>query len=70
MKAVELAVETRILDDNSPPMDIPFDLQQLKYISEPSETLFSSYLQAGYHVNCVPGGNWVHCDKVPKETWS
>ena len=43
VKAVELAIETRILDDNSPPMDIPFDLQQLKYISEPSETLFSSY---------------------------
>ena len=47
-------------------MDIPFELQYLKQISELSEALFPSCLQAGYHVNCVPGGSWVHCGEVPK----
>ena len=51
-------------------MDISFKLQHLKQISEFSETLFPSRLQAGYHVNRVPDGSWVHCGEVLKEKWS
>ena len=51
-------------------MYIPFELQHLKQISEFSETLFSSHLQAGYHVNCVPNGSWIHCSEVFKVIWS
>ena len=51
-------------------MDISFKLQHLKQISEFSETLFPSRLQAGYHVNRVPDGSWVHRGEVLKEKWS
>ena len=51
-------------------MDIPFELQHLKYLSKFSEALFSSCLQAGYHVNCVPDGSWIHYGEVLKATWS
>ena len=42
-------------------VDILFELQHLEQISEFSEALFPSHLQAEYHVNCVPDGSWVHC---------
>ena len=45
-------------------IDIPFDLQHLKQSSEFREALFSSHLQAGYHVYCVPDDSWVHCGEV------
>ena len=51
-------------------MYIPFELQHLKQISEFSEALFSSHLQAGYHVNCAPNGSWIHCSEVFKVIWS
>ena len=51
-------------------MDIPFELQHMEYISEFSEALFPSHLQAGYFVNCVPDGSWVHCGEVLKAMWS
>ena len=50
--------------------DIPFELQHLEYISEFSKTLFPSLLQAGYYVNCVPDGSWVHSGEVPNAMWS
>ena len=49
-------------------MDIPFELQHLEQISEFSEALFPSHLQAGYHVNSVPDGSWVHCGEAYKAT--
>ena len=51
-------------------MDIPFELQHLKQILEFSEALFPSPSQAGYHVNCVLNGSWVHCGEVIKAMWS
>ena len=51
-------------------MNIPFELQHLQQISEFSEALFSSLLQAGYYVNYVSDGIWVHCGEVLKATWS
>ena len=65
MEAVELTVEVKTAT-----MDIPFELQHLKQISEFSEALSPYHLQAGYHVNCVSDGSWVHCGKVLKATWS
>ena len=33
--------------------------------------MFPSFLQAGYHVNCVPDcSSWVYCGEVLKATWS
>ena len=55
---------------NTVTMDILFKLQRLEQISEVSEALFPSFLQAGYHVNCVPDGSWVYCGEVLKATWS
>ena len=51
-------------------MDISFELQHLKQISEFSKALFPSHLQGGYSVNCVPNGSWVLCGEVFKTTWS
>ena len=50
--------------------DIKFELQHLEEISEFSDALFPSHLQAGYRVNCVPEGSWVLCGEVFKATWS
>ena len=50
-------------------MDIPFKLH-LEQISEFTEALFPSCLQAGYHVNCVLNGSLVHCGEFVKATWS
>ena len=47
-------------------MDILFELQHLKQISEFSE----ADLQEGYHVNYVPDGSWVLCGEVLKAMWS
>ena len=58
MEVVELAVEVRLLM-KTVTMDISFELQHLEQISEFSEALFTSHLQAGYHVNCVLNGSWV-----------
>ena len=69
MEAVELAVEARLLM-KTVTMDIPFKLQHLKQISEFSEALFPSHLQAGYRVNCVPDGSWILCGEVLKAMWS
>ena len=55
---------------NAATMDIPFKLRHFEQISEFSEGLFPSFLQAGYHVNCVLNGSWVHYGEVPKATWS
>ena len=56
---------------NTVTMDILFKLQQLEQISEVSEVLLPSCLQAGYHVNCVcDGSSWVYCEEVLKATWS
>ena len=56
---------------NTVTMDILFKLQHFEQISEVSEVLFPSCLQAGYHVNCVPdGSSWVYCGEVLKATWS
>ena len=68
IEAVEFAIDARLLKTAT--MDIPFQLHHLKQLSELSESLFPSHLQAGYHVNCVPNDNWVHCGEVFKETWS
>ena len=54
MEVVELAVEVRLLNENSHNGYIPFKLQHLEQISEFSEALSPSHLQAGYHLNCVP----------------
>ena len=51
-------------------MDIQFELQHLKQISEFNEALFPYHLQAGYHVNCVLDGGWVHCGNILKSKWS
>ena len=52
-------------------INIPFELQHFTVqISEFSEALFLSHLQAGYHVNSVPDGSWVHCGEVLKAMWS
>ena len=67
MEAVELTVEARLLITAT--MDIPFELQYLGYISEFSEALFPSHLQASYHVNSVPDSSRVHCSEVLKATW-
>ena len=56
MKAVELAVEARLLM-KTVTMDSSFELQHLEQISEFSETSFPSHLQGGYHINCVPDGS-------------
>ena len=69
MDAVEFAVEVRFLM-KTVTMDISFKLQHVEQISEFSEALFPSHLQAGYCVNCVPGGSWVLCGEVFKVTWS
>ena len=61
MEAVELTVEVKTAT-----MDIPFELQHLKKISEFSEALSPYLLQAGYHVNCVSDSSWVHCSEVLK----
>ena len=52
MEGVELAVEARLLDENSL-MDILFELQHLKQISKLSEAMFPPRSQAGYHVNIM-----------------
>ena len=69
MKAVELAVEARLLM-KTVTMDISFELQHLEQISGFSEALLPSHLQGGYHVSCVPDGSWVLCGEVFKATWS
>ena len=52
-------------------IDIPFELQYFTvYISELSKALFLPHLQAGYHVNSVSDGSWVHCGEVLKAMWS
>ena len=51
-------------------MDIPFELQHLEQISEFNKALLPYHLQAGYYVNCVPDGSWIHCGEVFKATWS
>ena len=61
MEAVELAVEVKTAT-----MDNQFELQHLKQISEFGEALFPYNLQAGYHVNCVLDGSWVHCGEILK----
>ena len=55
---------------NPATIDIPFKLRHFEQISEFNEGLFPSCLQAGYHVNCVLNGSYVHCGEVPKATWS
>ena len=66
MEAVELAVEARFLM-KTVTMDISFELQHLKQISEFSEALFPSHLQGSYCVICVPNGSWVLCGEVLRQ---
>ena len=66
METVELTVEARLLDENN--HNISFELQYLEQISESSDILFRSHLQAGYHVNCVLDANWVDCGEVLNAT--
>ena len=52
-------------------MDTPFELQHLEYVAEFGETLFLPVNKLrNCCVNCVLDGNWVHCGKVLKATWS
>ena len=61
MEAVELAVEARLFNENN---------HNGYSILVSTSLLFPSHLQAGYHVNYVPDGSWVHCGEVLKATWS
>ena len=69
IKAVELAIEARLLNENSH-HGYSIQLQHHEQISEFSEALFPSHLQACYSVNCVPDGSWVYCGEVFKVTQS
>ena len=69
MKAVELAVEARLLMKTIT-MAISFELKHFEQISEFCEALFPSHLKGDYSVNCVPNGSWVLCGDVFKATWS
>ena len=64
MEAVELTVETRLLAENS------HNGQHLEQVLGFGEALFLSHLNAGYHVNCVPNGSWVHCGDILNATQS
>ena len=65
MEAVELAVEAKLLDENS------YDGYSIRVTTPRVDFRVQSLLlQAGYHVNCVPDGSWVHCGEALKATWS
>ena len=46
-------------------MDDTLTIKISKYI-----VCTSKDLHDGYHVNCVPDGKWVYCDKFIKGMWS
>ena len=68
MEAIELAVEARLLNGHSH-YEYSIRVTTSQADSEFSEALFPSYLQAGYHINCVPDVSWVYCNEVFKATW-
>ena len=69
MEAMEFTVEATLLDENSyNGYSIQITTPRIDF--RVSEALFPSYLQADYHVNCLPNGSQVHCGEVLQATWS